>query len=58
MSEHNYIATQSTFHHRVQNASGNNVGAGQLGANLEKLEEVKIKLEEFYLHLKFVTPKA
>ena len=51
MSEHNYSGTVSTFHHRAGNSSGNNAGTGQLGANLEKLEE-------FYLHLKFVTPKA
>ena len=58
MSEHNYNGTVSTFNHATQNASGNDANAGQLGANLEKLDEVKIKFEEFYLHLKFVTPKA
>ena len=58
MSEHNYNATASTFSHATQNASGSNEGAGQLGAILEKLDEAKIRFEEFYLHLKFVTPKA
>ena len=40
------------------NSSGNVAGVSQLGGNLEKIDEVKIKLEEFYLHLKYVTPKA
>ena len=51
MSKHNYSGTVSTFHHGM-------AGAGQLAANLEKLDEVKIKFEEFYLHLKYITPKA
>ena len=42
----------------MANASGNDAGASQLGANLEKLDEVKIKLEEFYLHLKYIAPKV
>ena len=58
MSEHDYNATASTFSHAMQNTSGDNVHAGQIDANLEKLDEVKIRFEEFYLHLKFVTPKA
>ena len=58
MSEHDYSRMQSTFHCGTNDASGNDAGAGQLGANLEKLDEVKIRFEEFYLHLKFVTPKA
>ena len=57
MLEYNCSRTASSFTHAMGNASGNNVGAGQLGANLEKLDEVKIKFEEFYLHLKYVTPK-
>ena len=54
MFEHNYNTMASTFDH----ASGYDAGASQLGANLEKLDAVKIRFEEFYLHLKYVTPKA
>ena len=50
ISEHNYNTTA--------HAPGDDAGAGQLGANLEKLDAVKIRFKEFYLHLKYVTPKA
>ena len=46
MSEHNYNTTACSFDHATINA-----GASQLGGNLEKLDK-------FYLHLKYVTPKA
>ena len=55
-SEHNYNGTVSSFHHGVANASGDDAGAGQLAANLSELDGVNIKLSEFYMHFKHVTP--
>ena len=57
MSEHNYNGTVSSFDHATANASSDN-GTSQLGANLEKLDQVKIRFEDIYLHLKYVTPKV
>ena len=56
MSEHNYDGTASSFTHGVANASGDDVGAGQLTANLSKLDGFNIKFSEFYMHFKHVTP--
>ena len=60
MSEYNYNATASMFGHGTANigASITQASAAYKQANLGKIDNVQIKFEEFYMHLKYVMPKA